>query len=65
MYLEGGDPRVELASKNQTWHEKRHAFLRRALAQNNPLFDSKRRPTRYHLSLIAWAYSPNKRIRSM
>jgi hypothetical protein len=62
MYLEGKDPKKIKASKNQTWHEKRHNFLKRHLAQGHPLFKNGEL-TRYHLSLIAWGYSPNQRIR--
>jgi hypothetical protein len=55
-----GDPR-KLPSY---WKAKREAFLARHMAQviyrDEPLFDDKGRPTRRHLALIAWAYSPHK-----
>ena len=47
------------------WATKRAAFLRRHLAQmianQEPLFEESGRPTRRHLALIMWGYSPAAR----
>jgi len=47
------------------WPKKRAAFLRRHLAQmiqnREPLFEESGRPTRRHLALIMWGYSPAAR----
>ncbi|MFA5053242.1 MAG: hypothetical protein WC565_04250 [Parcubacteria group bacterium] len=42
------------------WRAKREGFIARHMAQasNEPWFDAKGRPTRRHLALIMWAYSP-------
>ena len=44
------------------WATKRAAFLRRHLAQmianQEPLFEESGRPTRRHLALIMWGFSP-------
>ena len=51
---------VDLDTKvrpNQTWRQKRRNFLKRHTARKNPLW-RKGQPTRQHLALIAWAYSP-------
>ena len=46
------------------WWQKREAFIARHVAQlrqrGEPLFELGR-PTRRHLALIAWAYSPSPR----
>ncbi len=63
-YLAGINPRTKKATKNQTWHVKRHNYLKRRLAQPHRLFDSRGVPSRYHLSLISWGYSPSKSIRT-
>jgi len=66
----GGDAR-RLPAK---WRQRRCAFIARHMAQlvanDEPLYDSRaealRRPTRRHLALVAWAYSPDPRgIRSV
>lgn len=52
--------------EGQTWLERRNAFNARHLAQmkknNRPFFETKGKykdtPTRQHLGLIMWAYSP-------
>ena len=52
--------------EGQTWWERRNAFNARHLAQmrknNRPFFETKGKykgtPTRQHLGLIMWAYSP-------
>jgi len=43
--------------KNQTWAQRRNNFIKRHLARKNPLW-RKGKPTRQHLALIAWGYSP-------
>lgn len=49
--------------KDQTWGTRRTSFIKRHLAQikknNEPLFVNGQ-PTRRHLSLIAWGYTPNQ-----
>lgn len=49
------------------WIQKREAFIARHLAQvvnrDEQLFDAVDLPTRRHLALIAWAYSPSPRLR--
>jgi len=63
IYLSGENPKLLMATKNQSWDEKRHNFLKRKLASNNRLYDAAGNLTRHHLSLIAWAYSPSQKIR--
>ena len=51
------------------WWQSREAFIARHMAQlvqrGEPLYDKATgRPTRRHLALIAWAYSPATRLRS-
>lgn len=54
----------------QTWNERREAFVARHLTQmrrnNIPLFEKsgkyKGTPTRQHLALIMWAYSPSSKV---
>jgi hypothetical protein len=45
-----------------TWLNKRDAFIARHMAQvvanDEPLYGKDKMPTRRHLSLIAWAFSP-------
>jgi hypothetical protein len=52
------------AALSLAWQRKRAAFIARHEAQRRrrrePLFDAQGRPTRRHLALIAWAYSPTK-----
>ena len=47
------------------WISKREGFIARHMAQmianDEPLFDEQGVPTRRHLALIAWAYSPQPR----
>lgn len=47
----------------QTWMQKRNGFVARHMAQINnrgePLWDKKGNPTRRHLALIMWAYTPD------
>lgn len=54
----------ETGFSDQTWDERRHAFVSRHMAQiekrGEPLYQDNGDPTRHHLSLIAWAYSPDE-----
>lgn len=53
----GGDP----AKLSPAWHQKRDNFLKRHMAQvirRDELLVRADQPTRRHLALIAWAYSP-------
>ena len=47
------------------WRRKREAFIARHMAQveqrNEPLWDTDGRPSRRHLALIMWGYSPATR----
>ena len=49
---------------DQTWGIRRNSFIKRHLKQiklnNEPLFENGN-PSRRHLSLIAWGYTPNKK----
>ena len=63
LYLQGMNPKETQATKNQTWETKRHNYIKRRLAQPHKLFDRPGVPSRYHLSLISWGYSPSRRIR--
>jgi hypothetical protein len=63
IYLSGENPKLLMATKNQSWDQKRHNFLKRHLARGNDLFDRYGEPTRHHLALIAWAYSPSPKVR--
>jgi len=48
------------------WQQKRLGFIARHMAQlvanDEPLFDEAGRPTRRHLALIMWAFSPSSRV---
>lgn len=48
------------------WITRRENFISRHLAQlvkrNEPLYKSPGHPTRRHLALIAWAYSPSNLV---
>lgn len=50
--------------KDQTWGTRRQSFIKRHMKQiqlnDEPLFQNGS-PTRRHLSLIAWGYTPSKR----
>ena len=54
----GGSPKA----LPEAWRRKREGFIKRHMAQvlkrDEALFDKKGMPTRRHLALIAWAYSP-------
>lgn len=48
----------------ETWHDRRENFIKRHLAQakkNGEKWYHDGVPTRRHLALIAWAYSPQPR----
>lgn len=49
----------------QHWRDRRNAFVSRHMGQieakDEPLWDKNGNPTRRHLALIAWAYSPDAR----
>jgi hypothetical protein len=53
------------AKDGQRWTKKRRDFLRRHLTQvietREPLFQADGTPTRRHLALICWGYSPAAR----
>ena len=65
LYLQGMNPRTKKATINQTWEQKRHNYIKRRLSQPYKLFDSPGIPSRYHLSLISWGYSPSRSIRKI
>lgn len=50
------------AKLTDDWKDKREGFIARHMAQvedrNEPLWDTDGRPSRRHLALIMWAYSP-------
>jgi len=50
-----------LATKNETWTQRRENYLKRHLkgGKRTPLYNLDGSPSRYHLSLIAWAFSPD------
>lgn len=54
-----GESLNELATKNSTWAERREAFISRHLKAKGKLWKRNGYPTRKHLALIAWAYSPD------
>lgn len=62
QYKRAGGNKSEMSEK---WRKKRHAFISRHEAQrkeqNAPLFENGE-PTRRHLALIMWAYSPSSKI---
>tara|TARA_R100000231_G_scaffold137798_1_gene114791 strand:+ start:2986 stop:3357 length:372 start_codon:yes stop_codon:yes gene_type:complete len=49
------------ATKNETWDERRENYLKRHLkaGRQTPLYNIDGSPSRFHLSLIAWAFSPD------
>jgi len=55
----GGRPR----GLTPEWWKKREGFIKRHMAQvvanDEPLYDERGRPTRRHLALIAWAFTPD------
>ena len=63
IYLAGENPKLLMVSKNLSWDQKRHNFIKRHMARGHALYDDRGRITRHHLALIAWAYSPSTKIR--
>ena len=55
-----GDPK----KMHPEWLTKRDGFIARHMAQvirnDEPLYDARGFPTRRHLALIAWAYTPDQ-----
>ena len=49
----------QMATKNQTWLERRTGFIKRHWRPGRRLYKEDGSPTRLHLALIAWAYSPD------
>ena len=49
----------QLATKNQTWLERRNAFIKRHWREGRKLYKPDGNPTRLHLALVSWAYSPD------
>lgn len=49
----------QLATKNQTWLERREGFIKRHWREGRRLYKEDGSPTRLHLALVAWAYSPD------
>lgn len=51
------------AYPNQTWAQRREGFIARHMAQvegnGEALWDARGEPTRRHLALAVWAYSPD------
>lgn len=60
-YKHAGSP----GNLSPEWHAKREAFIKRHMAQvlirSEDLFDKNGDPSRRHLALIMWAYSPGLR----
>jgi len=49
----------QLATKNQTWMERRNGFIKRHWRKGRRLFKQDGNPTRLHLALVSWGYSPD------
>ena len=49
----------KLATKNQTWLERREGFIKRHWRDGRRLYKGDGTPTRLHLALVSWAYSPD------
>lgn len=49
----------QMATKNQTWLQRREGFIKRHWRDGRRLYKEDGSPTRLHLALIAWAYSPD------
>ena len=47
------------ATKNQTWLERRTNFIKRHYREGRKLYKLDGSPTRLHLALVAWAFSPD------
>ena len=61
-----GSPNIlntENGYKQQTWGERRNSFIKRHMGQikaNNEKLFKNGQPTRRHLSLISWGYTPQR-----
>ena len=59
-YVRAGGNHSDLTS---SWRAAREAFIARHMAQiianDEDLYEADGRPTRRHLALVAWAYSPD------
>lgn len=57
VYLMGNidDP----ATIGTTYRQRRQNFIKRHIKTNAPMWDAEGKPTRKHLALVAWAYSPD------
>ena len=54
------DKRLDtMATKNQSWRQRRQGFIARNWRQGRRLYREDGSPTRLHLALVAWAYSPD------
>lgn len=49
----------QLATTNKTWLDRRKGFIKRHWREGRRLYKEDGTPTRLHLALIAWAYSPD------
>lgn len=49
----------KMATKGTTWNERRNGFIKRHLKGRGKLYNRNGYPTRKHLALIAWGYSPD------
>jgi len=48
-----------LATKNQTWRQRRRGFILRNWREGRRLYKDDGSPTRLHLALVAWGFSPD------
>lgn len=48
----------QMATQNQTWLQRRNNFIKRHWRQGRKLFKPDGTPTRLHLALVSWGYSP-------
>jgi hypothetical protein len=48
-----------LATKNTSWKERRNGFIKRHLKARGALWLRNGSPSKKHLALIAWGYSPD------
>jgi len=49
------------ATVNTTWNERRNNFIKRHLKSKGGLWMRNGEPTRKHLALISWGYSPDRK----
>ena len=50
-----------MATKNQTWRQRRQGFIARNWREGRRLYREDGSPTRLHLALVAWAFSPDSK----